>query len=123
MQSLTTDVCLFLPLCSGKMEYTCGVQTENDPVDVQFRYKYMPYNECGMCVCACALYHSTLYSKSRSHLIYTLEKASNSLYDSCVYEYGDGKVYLYCTIPSFFFFFSITNDVIEVKSGTNVLLL
>ncbi len=31
-------VCVFVIQCSGKLEYVCGVQTEGDPVDVQFRY-------------------------------------------------------------------------------------
>ena len=40
---LCTRVCKqwtvsYTHMYSGKLEYACGMQTENDPVDVQFRY-------------------------------------------------------------------------------------
>lgn len=51
----------------GKPEYGCGIQTEGDPVDVQF-------------------------SKTRSHILFTVEKTASSSYDCYMYEHTDKKL-------------------------------
>ena len=74
--------------CRDKLQFCSGVQTEYDPVTVAFRY-IVTHRHPWMDL---FLIFPFFHSKSKGHILYSLEKTGPSEYTPFTYEYADRKV-------------------------------